>query len=48
MLNGSTSATNRQTQAKCVASVIHCGLGLETAIAPIVNRGWQLFTNDKY
>jgi len=39
---------NRPIQAKCVASVTNCGLGLETAMAPTVNMGWQLFTNDKY
>jgi len=33
---------------ECVASVTNCGLGLETAMAPTVNRGWQLFTNGKY
>jgi len=30
------------------ASVTNCGLGLETAMAPTVNRGWELFINDKY
>jgi len=39
---------NRQIQAKCVASVTNCGLGLETAMMPTVNRGCQLFTNGKY
>ena len=39
---------NRAIQAKCVASVTNCGLGLETAMAPTVNRGWQIFTNGKY
>ena len=38
---------NRPIQAKCVASVTNCGLGLETAMAPTLNRGWQLFTNGK-
>ena len=32
-------------QAKCVASVTNCGLWLETAMAPTVNRGWHIFTN---
>jgi len=39
---------NRLIQAKCVASVTNCGLGLATAKVPTGNRGWQLFTNDKY
>jgi hypothetical protein len=39
---------NRLIKAKCVASVTNCGLGLETAMAPTVNKGWQLFTNGKY
>ena len=39
---------NRPIQAKCVASVTNCGLGLETPMVPTVNRGWHLFTNDKY
>jgi len=39
---------NRLIQAKSVASVTNCGLGLETAMASTVNRGWQVFTNDKY
>jgi len=38
---------NSPIEAKCVASVTNCGLGLETGMAPIVNRGWQLFTNSK-
>ena len=40
--------SNRPIQAKYVASVTNCGLGLQTAMAPTVNMGWQLFTNDKY
>ena len=32
-------------QAECVASVTNCGLWLETAMVPTVNRGWHLFTN---
>ena len=39
---------NRPIQAKCVASVTNCGLGLQTAMAPTVNSGWQFFTNGKY
>ena len=39
---------NRSIQAKCVASVTNCGLGLEAPMARTVNRGWQLFTNGKY
>ena len=39
---------NRAIQAKCVASVTNCDPGLETAVAPTVSKGWQLFTNDKY
>ena len=39
---------NKPIEAKYVASVINCGLGLATAMAPIVNRGWQPFTNGKY
>ena len=35
---------NRPIQTKCVASVTNCGLGLETAMAPPVNREWHLFT----
>ena len=41
-------AINRPIQSKCVASVTNCGLGLVSAMSPIVNRGWQLLTNDKY
>ena len=33
---------NRPSQAKCVASVTNYGLGLETAMAPTVNWGWNL------
>ena len=29
---------NRPIQAKCVASVTNCGIGLETAITPAVDR----------
>ena len=36
---------NRPIQAKCVASVTNSGLGLETAIVPTVNMGWQLTVN---
>jgi len=39
---------NRPIQTKCVASVTNCGLGLETAMAPTLNRGWNLFSNGKY
>jgi len=39
---------NRPIQVKCIALVTNCGLGLETAMAPTVNREWQLFTNGKY
>ena len=39
---------NRPKQAKCVATVINCGLGLQTAMAPSVNRGWNIFSNGKY
>jgi len=39
---------NRPIQAKCVASVTNCRLGLETAMAPTLNRDCQLFTNGKY
>ena len=35
------SYVNRPIQTKCVASVSNCGLGLETAMAPTVNRGWH-------
>jgi len=41
-------AYNRPIQGKCVASVTNCGLGLETAMAPTVNNGWQFITNGKY
>ena len=33
---------NRLIQTESTASVTDCGLGLETAMAPTVNRGWQL------
>ena len=39
---------NGPIEAKCVASVTNCGLGLETAMASTVNRRWQLFTNGNY
>ena len=39
---------NRPIQAKCIALIINCGLGLKTAMAPALIRRWQLFTNDKY
>jgi len=39
---------NRPIHVKCVTSVTNCGLGLETARAPTVNMGWQLFTINKY
>ena len=39
---------NRLIQAKYVALVINCGLGLETANMRTVDRGWQLFTNGNY
>jgi len=42
------SVSNRPIQAKSVASVTNGGLGLETAMAPTVNKGWQLFTSGKY
>jgi len=38
---------NKLIQENCTASVTNCSLGLETATAPTVNMGWQLFTNDK-
>jgi len=38
----------RPIQAKYVASATNCSLVLETAMAATVNRGGQLFTNDKY
>ena len=43
-----TIAHDRPIQVKCVASVTNCGFGLETAMAPTINMGWQIFTNDKY
>ena len=48
MMSAEVTGKQRRIQAKCVASVTNCGLGLETAMAPTVNRGWQLFINDKY
>ena len=39
---------NRLIQTESIASVTDCGLRLETAMAPTVNRGWQLLTNSKY
>jgi len=39
---------NRPIQAKCIALVTNSCLELETAMVPIVNRGWQLFTDNKY
>jgi len=38
----------RPIEAKCVASVTNCGLGLETTMASTVNKERQLFINDKY
>jgi len=47
-LNNQFRNWNSLIQAKCVASVTNCSLQLETAMAPTINMGWQLFTNDKY
>jgi len=43
-----TSISNRPIQMICIASVTNYSLGLETAMSPTVNSGWQPFTNDKY
>jgi len=48
VLDAIITLLNRPIQTKCVALITNSGLWLETAMAPTVNRGWQLFTNGKY
>jgi len=40
--------SNRPIYVKSIASVTNCGLWLETAMVPTVNRRCELFTNCKY